>query len=114
MKERNITAKQISESTGIKSSSFTGWKKGDYEPSYGSIVKIASYLKVSPEFLQDGFEKQKEKSPADEAEDSIDDFTFALSGEVHELTEGEREDVLNFVKFVKAQRKLKERREEGD
>lgn len=49
--ERGITAAEASRATGIAQSNFTEWRKGRNGPSYGALVKLAGYLKVSVEYL---------------------------------------------------------------
>lgn len=44
----------------------------------------------------------KEKSPLDKELEGVD---FALSGEVRDLTEEEKQDIIDFIKFKKSQRK---------
>lgn len=46
MKQQKITAAELSRMTGIKQSSITGWKKGEYEPSKDAILKISEALSI--------------------------------------------------------------------
>jgi len=52
LKEQAITAKEAAMATGIAQSSFTDWKKGRSNPSYGALVKLADYFGVSVEYLE--------------------------------------------------------------
>lgn len=114
MKLQGINAAQLSRNAGISNGLLTQWKKGLQKPSSKNLQKIADYFNVTVDYLLSG-EEQKNSS-AEEAEDEIDinDINFALFGEVHDLTDGEREDVLNFVRFVKAQRKQDLKEDDGD
>lgn len=51
MKERKLTAKQLSEATGISQSNFTEWKKGRSNPKYEALSLIADYFDVSVDYL---------------------------------------------------------------
>ncbi len=51
LKLKNITAKQLSNITGISQGNITDWKKGRSKPSYGAIVKISNSLNVSENWI---------------------------------------------------------------
>ncbi len=57
LKERNVTASDVSKATGIARSNFTDWKKGRTTPKLEKIQKIADYFDVSIEYLMTGEEK---------------------------------------------------------
>lgn len=40
------TAAQVSNATGIATSTLSAWKKGDYVPKVGKLQKIATYFDV--------------------------------------------------------------------
>jgi len=51
MYERKITAARLTSEVGLSASAVTDWKKGKAKPSYGSVVKIANYFGVAPEYI---------------------------------------------------------------
>ena len=57
-KERGVTAYRVSEATGIKTSSLSGWKAGKFTPKQEKLKKIAEYFGVSIEYLMTGEEKE--------------------------------------------------------
>lgn len=59
-KERGVTAYRVSEATGIKTSSLSGWKAGKFTPKQEKLKKIADYFGVSIEYLMTGEEKESE------------------------------------------------------
>lgn len=59
-KERGVTAYRVSEETGIKTSSLSGWKAGKFTPKQEKLKKIADYFGVSIEYLMTGEEKESE------------------------------------------------------
>lgn len=85
---------EVSRATGIPSSTFSDWKKGKSKPNAEKMLKIATYLGVSIEYLMTGNdnEPKKESNPygdikgvylsyAKEAQDSgidPDDIRLAL------------------------------------
>ena len=38
---------KVSGETGVLASTFSDWKKGEYTPSFGNMMKIANFLNVS-------------------------------------------------------------------
>ncbi|MFT9055732.1 MAG: helix-turn-helix domain-containing protein [Ethanoligenens sp.] len=115
MESRSMTAAQLTREAGLTAGLISQWKKGAQKPSSKSLQKIADYFHVSVDYLLTGKEASFGQVPSEWEEDAIDeqlrDVNFALSGEVHELTLSEKKDVLNFIKFVKAQRAMKDEKE---
>lgn len=73
------------------------WKKGNIRNDY--LIKIANYFNVSTDYLLGITDI---KSPLDE---QLENEEFALYGETKDLTDEEKEKVLEFIKFTKSQRK---------
>lgn len=51
MRQRNITAKQLSEATGISAGNISDWKSGRSKPSMEKLAILADYFHVSTDFL---------------------------------------------------------------
>ena len=51
MRQRNITAKQLSEDTGISAGNISDWKSGRSKPSMEKVAILANYFHVSTDFL---------------------------------------------------------------
>ncbi len=51
IKERGITAKQLSQDIGVSPGNITDWKNGKSKPSAEAITKIADYFNVSADYL---------------------------------------------------------------
>ena len=58
-KERGVTPYRVSEATGIKTSSLSGWKAGRFTPKQEKLKKIADYFGVSIEYLMTGEEPEE-------------------------------------------------------
>lgn len=101
MKERNITAKELSDKTGIKAQTISQWKKGLQQPSTKAIKEIADYFDVSADYLL-GREVayQKLVIPSDLAHVRI----ATHLGESEDLTQDEINKLAEFAKFLKSQR----------
>jgi len=51
LKERGITAAEVSKATGISQGNLSDWKAGRNKPGYGALVKLANYLNVTVGYL---------------------------------------------------------------
>ena len=49
--EKNVTAYQVSQATGIASATLSEWKKGTYTPKADKLLKLAEYFGVSIEYF---------------------------------------------------------------
>lgn len=58
MKEREITAKELTEQAGLNHGAITDWKNGKSKPGTDAIVKIAEYFNVDAGWLLTGKEPQ--------------------------------------------------------
>jgi len=52
--ERGVTPYRVSEATGIKTSSLSGWKAGRFTPKQEKLKKIADYFGVTVDYLMTG------------------------------------------------------------
>lgn len=60
MKESDLSFYKLSQATGINQATFTRLKSGNHKPSFEVLEKIASFFKVSKEWLETGEgEKQR-------------------------------------------------------
>lgn len=57
---KGVSAYRVGEETGIKGSTFYGWKTGKYTPKTEKLQKIANYFNVSLEYLMTGEEPEEE------------------------------------------------------
>lgn len=55
-KERGVSEYRVGEATGIKGSTFYGWKTGKYTPKQDKLQKIADYFGVTVDYLLTGEE----------------------------------------------------------
>ncbi len=97
LKEQGITAKEVATATGIAQSSFTDWKKGRSNPSYGALVKLAEYFGVTVAYLEGTSEENPTLKPKYSNEalkiaawwDRLDEISQAIiKGEILRRLEG--------------------------
>lgn len=98
VQEKGLTAYRVAKDTGISPTVFSDWKSGKSSPKIDKIKKIADYLNVSEDYLMGNTENPQ---PIDEQLSGLD---FALYGETKDLTDEEKEKILEFIKFTKSQR----------
>lgn len=65
-RERNVNASIVSRETGISTSTFSSWKRGEYTPKQDKLKKIADYFGVSLQFLMTGEGETEIRIPADQ------------------------------------------------
>ena len=61
-RERGVTPYRVSEATGIKTSSLSGWKAGRYNLKAEKLKKIADYFGVPLEYLMTGEEPEERET----------------------------------------------------
>lgn len=95
----NITT--MCKESGSSRASLTDLKMGRKQSlSAETLSKIATYFGVSVDHLLGN--KPKEKTPA-EADVTFDDFTYAMHHESKELTEENKQKLLEMARFFKMQ-----------
>jgi transcriptional regulator with XRE-family HTH domain len=99
-KLKNFTQDDVANYLKIKRQTYSAYERGVSTPDAFTLQKIAGYLNVSVDYLLG----HGEKSPLDEQLKNVD---FALYGEVKDLTEEDKEDVLEFIRFKKSLRDKK-------
>ena len=91
------TVSRVAEKLNIQKSNVTAWKNGGV-PRADVLMNIAEYFGCSVDYLL-GRDQEQEKS----LDKQLDSIEFALFGEVKELTEEQKRDILNYARFLKSQ-----------
>lgn len=97
--DRGLSQSQLAKELGVSQSTVGNWESGAREPNFSTTQQIADFFNVSVDYLLGNTDEPR---TLDQQLEGID---FALFGEVHELTDEEKQDVINFAKFIKSQRK---------
>lgn len=87
MEERKIRATDISDATGISTSSFTDWRKGKM-PTPQKLRTLADFFEVSVEYLLG----------SNTDENTID---LKIQAESKQLSDSQKADVLKYIEFIK-------------
>lgn len=88
MSERKLTAKQVSDGTGISASSFTDWKKGRCCPGQSALTALSDYFNVSVDYLLG-------------TDSDVDSLDKTIQAEVQQLSDEQKAEALNYIKYIK-------------
>jgi len=83
---------------GVHQTAVSQWEKGRTSPDISTAKAIADHFHVDLDFVLD------RESP-DMAEIRGDQFLIALSAEAKALTDEQKRDVMDFIRFKKSQNK---------
>lgn len=97
LKERNVTAYQVSKATGISTGSLSDWKNGRSSPKTDKLQKIADYFGVTVDYLITG--NEKEKPALNEDELIKDEFVAFYGGAKKDLTQADIDDLKALVRL---------------
>ena len=98
-----ITMKELGAVIGVAESTISQYETGKRQPDYETLLKLSEYFGVSVDYLL-GAEK-KPAAQSSELDMKLEGIDFALYGEVKDLTEAQKRDVLRFVQFLKQEKK---------
>lgn len=101
--EKGITQKEISQFLGISQAAYSLYEKGQREPKYDMLEKIADFFNVSVGYLVSG-KKDYIYYVGDYNPKEIYD-TIAAHFDGDEYTEEELDEIRKFAEFVKSKRK---------
>lgn len=105
---KNIPQKELALHMGVTQTAVSDWENENRKPDYDSLLKLADFFGVSVDYLL-GREETKKGPPSGEPNKQSDeeDFRYALSGELKDLTDEEFQEIMNYIKFVEQKRRKK-------
>lgn len=103
-REKKIPIARLEKDLGYANGYVGQLRKGVFPDN--RLKEIASYLSVSVNYLLDNEETSGSKSSKTEPDldQQLSGIDFALSGEIHDLTDAEKQDILDYIRFKKSQR----------
>lgn len=112
--KKSISPTRASLEIGLSKSTATKWKNTGATPSGDTLNKIAEYFGVSVDYLLGNEQKEKAPSQNEKEPDDLtfDDFTYAMHNESGNLSEADKEILLNLAKDLARHRIEKDKREE--
>ena len=116
--ERGMNQREFAAALGVSPATVGMWESGAREPrSFEQLQRIADYFSVSTDYLlgnvsEPWFYLDNEKTLRDinsyeedpDLDQQLSGIDFALSGEIHDLTDNEKQDILDYIRFKKSQR----------
>ncbi len=104
-KQNGYTNAYIGNACGVSESAVRTWLSGRKTPSSVALKSLSLLFNVSTDYLL-GNEK---KTPA-EADVTFDDFTYAMHNESKELSDADKEMLLNMARMMKERIKKEKRK----
>lgn len=101
-KEKNFSQKAFADSFGVAQNTVSNWETETRTIDAQTAIRLANYFEVSVDYLLGNTDTRSAVSALDAELEGVD---FALFGEVKELTEAQKRDVLHFVQFIKSKHK---------
>lgn len=89
----------LAKKVGVAQSTVGMWESGRNKPENSKLEALATLFNVSTDYLLGRDE------PTQTIDEQLSEIDFALSGEIRDLNDDEKQDVLDFVRFKRAQRK---------
>lgn len=100
--KNGINVTEMCREAGVSRGNLTDLKMGRQSGlSAKNTAKIASFFNVSVEYLLSGKETEKPTAECSELDKRLEGIDFALYGEVKDLTDAQKRDVLRFIQFLK-------------
>ena len=98
--EQGYSQAVLARKLGVGQSTVGMWENGKNKPQNAKLEMLAEIFGVGTDYL---LGRSDERQGAGQNV-SIADIDFALSGEIRDLSEAEKQDVLDYVRFKRAQR----------
>ena len=111
---RGLNQEQLADMIGVGRTAISNYEKGFRVPDLETAERLAEAFGISFGEFVDGYDLDSDSSKAGKIKEpsssdpNISELEFALSGEIHDLTEAEKQDVLDYVRFKRSQKSRKE------
>lgn len=96
-RKMGLTQVELSKALNISQGTLSGYETGRFEPDVDTMQRLADFFHESLDSLF-GVQRQQDNGI------DISEIDFALSGEIRDLTDDEKQDILEYVRFKRAQR----------
>lgn len=97
-KSAGLNQQQLADMVGVTQAALSGWETEKFQIDNYSLSKLAEIFNVTIGYLLGQEEKQNS------LDEQLEGVEFALFGEIHDLSDAEKEDILSYVRFRKSQR----------
>lgn len=100
---RGVLQKEFAIDIGVSQPTVSDWIHNKKDPRGENLQKVADYFGVSTGVIKGIIPIPEFIAITSEVPD-ISDIDFALSGEIRDLSDAEKQDVLDYVRFKRAQK----------
>ena len=97
--QRAMSQKQLARELNCSQSTVGYWETGERIPSFDKLQSIANYFGVTVDFL---LGREEERDPT-----KLDDFSYALFNETKDLTEEDKQQLMDMAKFLRMRKIIK-------
>lgn len=94
----HLSQKYVAVTLHVAPPSVANWESGKTRPTHENLVKLADLYNVSVDYLIGRANIPEIKM------DEINEIDFALNGAIRELSDNEKQDLLDYVHFKQAQK----------
>lgn len=114
IKQSGITQQALLKDLGFNKSFISDWRAGKiHSPSSDKISKIADYFDVSTDYLL-GHTDNPAPSNSNEDDINLDELEFALLGEVRDLDDAEKEELVRMARRMRELREFKRKQKNNE
>ena len=96
-----ISQAMLAKKLGVAQSTVGMWESGKNKPENAKLEALANLFNVTTDYLLG----RDEPVPPPTLDEQLSDIDFALSGEIRDLTDDEKQDILDYVRFKRSQKK---------
>ena len=97
--EQNISMKQLGDIVGVAESTISLYETEKRKVDTDMLIKFANYFNVSTDYLLGVSDERNSSLDSDNI--GYDDFTYAMHNESRDLTDEDKEMLLNMAKMLK-------------
>lgn len=98
--KQGMTQKEIANILGISQQAYANYETGKRQPDQEMLLQIANFFDVSVDYLLGRVDKCTSHS----LNEQLEGVDFALWSESRDMTEDEKKDIIDYIKFKKSQR----------
>ena len=96
-KSRSLSQQELADYLGVTQATLSGWENEKYEIDNASLLKCADYFRVTVDYLLGRSDDLPDTSV------TLDDFTVALYNATKNLTDDQKQQIINFANFFNSE-----------
>lgn len=99
--EKKLSQKDIAEYLGITQQAYANYERQARQADYDTLKKLSNFFDVSVDYLLGQTDAPQTLS----LDEQMEGIEFALYGEMKDLTDEQKQEILDYVRFKKQQKK---------